>query len=113
MNWKKHQTAILAGVLAFLFGAAIGNANGIKEGYADGYLDGDVAGWSRGSQAAVEKVWWDGVVAGCNVVFTETGWTYLVYKDHWWDRIDQDTFCKDGGDHSGTPTFDFPYDAGN
>lgn len=111
-EFAKHRNAIVAALVAGLLGVAIGTSvgesNGFTKGRAEGFAEGSSDGWYRGIKAATAEIWWDGVVMGCNAVFNESGWDYLVYKNAW-GMITQDVFCKDNGDHSSTPTFDVPY----
>ena len=109
---QKHRNAIAAALVAGLLGFGIGMSSGESSGFAkgrvSGFNDGTREGWRRGIDASTEKIWWDGVVTGCIAVFSETGWQFIPYREKW-GMVEQDTFCKDGGDHSATPSFDIPF----
>jgi hypothetical protein len=102
--------ALVAVVVGFVAGNTVGDSAGYKRGNAEGFEAGNVDGWNRGTEAAVEKAWWDGVVVGCELVFDTTGWEYIFGNTSLGKpTISKDVYCEDNGDHSNTPSFDFPY----
>jgi len=102
--------ALVAAVVGFAAGNTVGDSAGYKRGNAAGFEAGNVDGWNRGTETAVEKAWWDGVVVGCELVFDAVKWEYIFGNTLLGgDTISKSVYCNDSGDHSNTPSFDFPY----
>jgi hypothetical protein len=107
----KIALGVAIGLLGAVIAFNVGDSSGYKRGNAEGFEAGNVDGWNRGTEAAIEKAWWDGVVVGCELVFETTGWEFIfgntaLGKPY---TVGKDSYCRDNGDHSNTPSFDFPY----
>jgi hypothetical protein len=100
--------AIAIVIIALAYGA--GKETGFSEGKKAGYSEGARSGWSRGVEAATEEAYWLGAIDACNTVFDATGWDYIYVNEYaGGGTISREYFCRDSGDHSGTPVLDLPY----